>query len=111
MTTESCWFTPSLVNAMHWIITIYNMVQGIYLYVSLPLITIRVDDDMYLLVLIRSYAEDSRMTQSCHFRLEMLISQMDCIVMRMRHLVFMRKTSGTLLWLQTEFSTKGSDCE
>ena len=50
------------------------MTQGIYLYVTLSLITIGIDDDMYLLVLIGSDAEDGRMAQCRHFRLEMLIS-------------------------------------
>ena len=111
MAGETCRFSPSLIDAMHRIITIDYMVDGINLDVSLSFIAVRIDDKMNQLILLRSNAEEGGMTQGGHLSLQMFILQADSIVVRMRDFIFMTESRSSLFWLKTELSTKRSHRE
>lgn len=111
MSGETSRFSPSLIDAMHRIITINNMIDGINLDVSLSLIAVRIDDKMNQLILFRSNTEEGGMTQGCHLCLQMFILQTNSIVVRMRDFIFMAECRSSLFWLQTELSTKRSHRE
>ena len=82
------------------------MIQRIDLYVSFPLVTIRIDDDMNILVFLWCYTQDGSMAQSRKFGFEMFFLQVDRIVMRVRYFICMRKRSSTFLWLQSQFAAQ-----
>ena len=82
------------------------MIQRIDLYVSFPLVTIRIDDDMNILVFLWCYTQDGSMAQSRKFGFEMFFPQVDRIVMRVRYFICMRKRSSTFLWLQSQFAAQ-----
>ena len=84
------------------------MIQRINLYVSFPLVTIRIDNDMNILVFLGCYTQDGSMAQSRKFGFEMFFPQVDRIVMRVRYFICMRKRSSTLLWLKPQLSTQCS---
>ena len=111
MAGETCRFSPSLIDAMHRIITIDDMIDGINLDVSLSLIAVRIDDKMNQLILLRSNTEEGGMTQGCHLCLQMFILQANSIVVRMRDFIFMAECRSSLFRLQTELSTKRSHRE
>ena len=106
MSGETRRLSPSLVDAMHRIITIDDMIDGINLDVSLSFIAVRIDDKMNQLILLRSNTEKGGMTQGCHLSLQMFILQADSIVVRMRDFIFMTECRSSLFRLKTELSTK-----
>lgn len=85
------------------------MIQRIDFYVSFPLVTIRIDDDMNILVFLWCYTQDGSMTQSRKFGFEMFFPQVDCIIMRVRYFICMRKgvarSSGCNLSLPPKVAT------
>ena len=109
VTAETSRLAPSLVNAMHRIIAIHHMIEGINLDVALPFITIRIDDQMHQLVLFGSDTEDGGMAQCRHLSLEMLLLQIHRIVMRMRNLIGMTERSGALLGLEPQLIAQGGN--
>lgn len=109
VTAETSRLAPSLVNAMHRIIAIHHMIEGINLDVALPFITIRIDDQMHQLVLFGSDTEDGGMAQCRHLSLEMLLLQIHRIVMRMRNLIGMTERSSALPGLQPQLIAQGGN--
>ena len=106
MSGETSRFSPSLIDAMHRIITIDDMIDGINLDVSLSFIAVRIDDKMNQFILLRSNTEKGGMTQGCHLCLQMFILQADCIVVRMRDFIFMAECRSSLFRLKAELSAK-----
>ena len=109
MTTESCRLAPTLIDAMHRITTIDRLCLIVNLQVSLTLIAVMIQEDVYRSILLWGDTEDGCMTAACHLHLQMLLRQTDGIVMRMGDLFCMREGRGPFFWSQTQLSTKGSE--
>ena len=109
MTIETSMLTPALIDAMNRIIAIDRLILLVDLQVSLALIAVMVQDDVYWTVLLWGDTENGRMTAASHLHLQMLLRQTDSIVMRMRDLFCMREWRSPFCWSQTQLATKCSE--
>ena len=106
MPTETCWFTPTLINTVHGVIAVDGLFQIIYLQITLTLVTIMIQNNMNRTILLRCDTEDGRMTATRHLHFQMLLRQTNGIIVGMRDLVGMRERRCPLLWSQTQLTSK-----
>ena len=109
MTTESCSLTPSLIDAVHGVVSINRMSAKVDGSPTLTLVAVGLKDDMHLLVTVWSDVHDSTMGRCCQFNTQMFVRQAYGIVMRMRDLAIMAETRGTLFWSSAQLTSEGSD--
>ena len=104
MPTETCRFTPSLIDTMHRVVAIDGLFLIINLQIAFTLITIMIENNMYRTILLWRDAEDGRMTASRHFHLQMFLIQKGGIIMGMRDFICVRERRRSFLRSQTQLA-------
>ena len=87
---------------MHRVVAIHAVSCRVYRHKTLFLITVGINHEVSLAILLVSKAEHRAMTESCHLCLEMFIGQDHRVIIGMRHLIIMTKPGGSLLGFQSQ---------